>query len=229
MPDNYEAVYRKGRELRILGRYKKALESLDHAVYLCSDYHEAFYEKSVVLTKIEQYEEALKCCEKALEISKKITYVWKRGAIFYYSSNYQSAIDSYTEAIEQMKSEEHPCLYKVLVSRGMALSGLQRHSEAIDDYKSSIDINSNYCWSHMHLGDALYEFGILVEEQKDYERAILLYQNAIEEYHYGIRINPASTYAICKLQDIDVRLNSLRMGRWAVVISKGFFRKIIGY
>jgi tetratricopeptide (TPR) repeat protein len=62
-------LYREAKSFEASGRYDDALQAYAKAIELSSDYAHAWYYKSKLHYKLQQYDEAKYCAEKALKIA----------------------------------------------------------------------------------------------------------------------------------------------------------------
>jgi tetratricopeptide (TPR) repeat protein len=67
-------IYRAAKSHEAQGRYEEALKAYAEAIDMSADYAHAWYYKSRLHYKLQQYEDALCCAEKALELEPS----WER-------------------------------------------------------------------------------------------------------------------------------------------------------
>ncbi|WP_341734080.1 tetratricopeptide repeat protein, partial [Microcoleus sp. EPA2] len=91
----------KGRCLNKLKRRDEALECLDKAIEIDSNYARGWAYKGTVFNSIERYEEALISCDKAIELDANYQSAWaNRGNVLNNLKRYDEALASFDRAIE---------------------------------------------------------------------------------------------------------------------------------
>jgi tetratricopeptide (TPR) repeat protein len=150
-----------------------------------------------------QFEEAMSCFDKALEIDPKNVRAWiSRGNLFLDQKLFNEAISCYNKAIEiepgnkkywynigfalqkSDKFEESleyfnyslkidPKYVKALTAKGSSLSQLSRYEEALLCVDKALEINPEYV-------DALREKGVALDELNKKEEALIFFDKAIE-------------------------------------------------
>ena len=154
----------------------------------------------------ENFEEAIKLCDEAIEKDDKDeeAYFYKANCKFELK-DYNSAIEDLNKAIEINPNDE-----KSYSNRGLSKSYLRKYEESIEDYNKSIEINPNNEMAYINRGFAKSNLGKYEESIEDYNKVIELnpnnekayfsrglsksylrkYKESIEDYNKAIEINP---------------------------------------
>lgn len=159
----------KGRCLNRLKRYDEALECLDKAIEIDSNYARAWANKGNVFNSLERYEEALVFYDKAIEIDENDKLAWDwRGDVLNNLKRYEEALESYDNA-----SEIDPNYKWAWADRGNILNKLKRYDEALESYDLALKLDDNYKLAWRNRGNVLNNL-------KRYEEALVSYDKAIE-------------------------------------------------
>ncbi|NEP11137.1 MAG: CHAT domain-containing protein, partial [Symploca sp. SIO2C1] len=183
---------------------KEAIASLDQAIQIKPDWHEAWQSRGwVLLYRLRRFSKAIISFDKALEIRSDNHYAWyDHGWALAHLGRYEEAIESYDQAI-QIKPDWHEVWY----SRGLALNSLGQYEEGIVSCEKAIELkpNEHLYWHNKgvvlnHLGrfsealvflDKAIEInpnnnlawgdrGLVLFNLKQYEEALVSYDKAIE-------------------------------------------------
>ena len=131
---------------------------------------EEWNEKGIDFGKSGQYERAIECFSKAIELDANYTMAYfYRGKAYGELKQYQEAICDYNEAIKLDENYTH-----AYNDRGLAYYKLKDYERAICDYNKAIKLDANYTHAYNDRGLAYYKL-------KDYERAIEDYNKTIEQ------------------------------------------------
>jgi len=145
---------------------------------------DALLDKGRELLDKEEYDKAIKCCDKVLEICPDSYKAWNRKGCALSSKNlHDEAIVCYDEAIS-LDSNDSAAWY----NKGKALhyKGLQH--EAIECFNEVIKLNPNYFQAWHNKASTLIEKELLDE--------------AIECYDEAIRLNPDNINALLKVATV---------------------------
>lgn len=74
IPVTHYDYYRMAKSREANGEFEKALEAYQKAIDMKKDYAHAWYYKGLLHTKMKQYDDAVCCAEKALELEPS----WKK-------------------------------------------------------------------------------------------------------------------------------------------------------
>ena len=167
-----------GQILQDLGRFEEALDAynyyLEHVPNDSSNQDISFAEgcKSFVLYELEQLEEALKSCERSVQLdSDDAIMQGQRGVLLYLLDRSDEALDACEQAIQLDHTQDW-----VFVTKGDALYELERFQEAVDAYEYAIQLDFAYFSAYKGKGNAFYK--------------LKLYQEALVAYNRAIQLNP---------------------------------------
>ncbi|MEG4348322.1 tetratricopeptide repeat protein [Microcoleus sp. LAD1_D3] len=149
--------------------YAKAIASLDKALEIKPDYHEAWINRGHALGNLGRWEEAIASFDKALEIKTDYHAAWYlRGIALGKLGRWEEAIASLDKALE-IKPDYHEAWY----IRGYALGNLGRWEEAIASFDKGLEIKPDY-------HEAWYIRGIALDDLGRWEDAIACFDKALE-------------------------------------------------
>ncbi|HSF75970.1 MAG TPA: tetratricopeptide repeat protein [Microcoleus sp.] len=159
----------KGRCLNRLKRYDEALECLDKAIEIDSNYARAWAYQANVFNSQKRYEEALVFYDKAIALddNDKLAWSW-RGDVLDNLQYYEEALESYNRAIELDANYQW-----AWVKRGNVLDSLKRYEEALVSLDRAIELDDNDQLDWVYRGIVLYNL-------KRYDKALESYNRAIE-------------------------------------------------
>jgi tetratricopeptide (TPR) repeat protein len=193
----------KGRCLNRLKRYDEALECLDKAIEIDSNYARAWAYQGDVLDDLKRYDEALKSLDKAIALDENDKLSWHgRGYVLNNLKRYDEALVSYDKAIEldanyqwawgnrgnvlnnlKRYDEALASFERVIeldendklawANRGNVLNNLKRYDEALVSYDRAIELDANYQWAWANRGNVLNNL-------KRYDEALVSFDRAIE-------------------------------------------------
>jgi len=150
------------------GDSASSLNQLQDALLLNPDYHEAWYNRAVVLLTIGKVFDAMVCCSHALAAAPKAAaYYGLLGVCHMQLNRLQQADDLYDKAIEI-----DPNLASVWVNKGMVhrLGGFLQ--DAVEYHSKAIELDPNNSDYRMRLGLACLQAGDLKRGWIEYEKRI---------------------------------------------------------
>ncbi|MBI3815111.1 MAG: tetratricopeptide repeat protein [Nitrospinae bacterium] len=116
-----------------------------------------------------QYEEAIECYKKAVDIKEDSHEAWNNmGTAYSDLGQYKEAIENYKKAVD-IKKDSHEAWYNM----GNAYSKLGQYEEAIESYKKAVDIKKD---KH----EAWYNMGTAYREIEDIKNALTSHQEAVK-------------------------------------------------
>ena len=128
---------------------------------------------------LEEYEDALKCYEKAIEFEKKKPYFYsRRGNIYQLQKDFEKAKKSYNQAIELKTKNAY--VYK---DRGTVNYELNQLVEALADYNKAIMLDEKNAHAYYGRGNVYRKMNQLVEALADYNKAIVLNEKDARPYY----------------------------------------------
>jgi CHAT domain-containing protein/Tfp pilus assembly protein PilF len=144
--------FNQGNALANSGQYEEAIASLNQAIKIKPDSHEALHDRGVVLSKLGKYEEAIISYNQAVEIKSDLYETWyDRGVVLGILGRYDEAIASYNRAIE-IKPE----LHEALRQKGIILCDWFRHyKQALDCFDRVIKIKPDNYMAWQNRGVAI--------------------------------------------------------------------------
>ncbi|MBQ7409341.1 MAG: tetratricopeptide repeat protein [Alphaproteobacteria bacterium] len=137
----------RGEAYMQLGEYQKALADFDSAIEKDSMNAVAFYDRSLLNTRLENYEAALSDINNALAaqsmkpsdvLSMRNLYA-KRGQLNLWLKNWQGAIADYTNSLARAEGSISASVY---AERAEAYTAMGEYQKAIDDYTSAVRVIS---------------------------------------------------------------------------------------
>ncbi|HBL61623.1 MAG TPA: hypothetical protein DDZ80_25360 [Cyanobacteria bacterium UBA8803] len=98
--NDYKAYYTQSQILANSGNYQEALATLDRALSIKSDNHQAWIYRGGLFTHLDRYEEALASFEQALTLQPHDqTAALFRGVALHHLGRYKQAYASYNQAL----------------------------------------------------------------------------------------------------------------------------------
>lgn len=167
----------RGQALSGLSQHAEALDSIERAIALKSEYAEAWNAKSVILWQVQKYQEALIASDRAVEINPNFSQAWfNRGRILSSLQQYKEALTAYDKALATEASLLEPkMLAEVWANRSAVLLKLTQYQDALNSANSALAINPS-------LTAGLLNKGIALTLLKEYQSAFKNYQQAINTY-----------------------------------------------
>ncbi len=164
-----EAWCDRAREQYMKAEFEGAIASLDKALEIKPDYHQAWNNRGVILgDNLKEYEKAIASYDKALELKTDYQEAWcGRGAALYNLGRLKEVIASCDKALE-LKPDNDAAWY----NRGLALFNLERFSEALASYDKALEIkpDKHEAWSNR--GNALFSLERLSEAISSFNKAL---------------------------------------------------------
>ncbi len=127
----------------------------------------------------EEYEDAFKCYNNALEFEKKNPYFYsRRGNMYHKLEDLENAKKDYDQSIELKTKKAF-----VYNNRGVLYYDKKQLDEALEDYKNAIKLDENYATAYYNRGVLYYDKKQLDDALADYNKAIELNENYVTAYH----------------------------------------------
>ncbi len=181
----------KGIEMHDRGNYDSAITLYNYVHPNDTNFALAQYELSLSLSAKEQHQEALDAALIALDKSDSAdaSYLISVGNSYDDLGQHQNALRLYTEALEKF-----PYSYLVYYNRAVTYGRIEKHQEALEDLKRSVELNPFHASSHLLLAtyalneeqyaQALLSVGyfLMVEPNSGRTNAVLtLFNNAVSD------------------------------------------------
>jgi len=127
--------------------------------------------KGRLLMELGRFEEAIRSCDLALQLSSDAMCLNNRGTSLHGLGRYQEAIQCFDRAIAMV--QEEVLLSSAWTDKGMSLYRLGRRTEAMGCYDMAISISPD-------LPEPWYNKGNVFRKMKNFDEAIRCYNKAIE-------------------------------------------------
>lgn len=171
-PDNADAWFYTGVCYYYTGKYENSMECLKHVVRLDKNDYVSYNYIALNLIKLKKYEEAIKYCDKSLELissgPNSASAYNNKGLCFYETKRYYDAIEYYKKAL-QCK----PTSALFLNNMGLAYQALKEYENALSYYDKAIKVNPKD-------PEAYYNVGLLYYDDKQDDVAAKYFASAIK-------------------------------------------------
>ena len=170
-----------------------------------------FRYKGDALARLDRYDEAIKCCDRGLEIwPKDHTMYLCKGFSLAELGKHAEAIECYDKGLGMYSSDSF-----VYDSKGISLSELGKHAEAIECYDEALELDPKNISACANKGFSLAELGKHAEAIECYDKGLSIdpkdhsmhvykglslselgkHAEAIECYDKGLSIDPKDHFA----------------------------------
>ena len=137
---NANAFYGIGYNFKYVNQYKEAIDAFTTAVELEPDNWLYWDELGKSYYLNEQYEEAVECFEKSIEIGN-FNSKYDLANAYLFLEDYDNAIDSYEKCIDDINSYDDKISSYIWNNYGVALANLERTEEARNAYANAVRID----------------------------------------------------------------------------------------
>ena len=154
--------------------------------------HSLFSKLGYLLNGVERYQDALDCCETALELWEgNLRSFLVKGSVLFNLERYKEALESFQNAIDL-----DPKSVDVLIVRGLLLGNLERHEEALESFQNAIDLDpeSVSAWANR---------GHVLRELKRYSEALTACDRALAIAPENSEALNSQSLTLSFLQDFD--------------------------
>ena len=173
LPDSGNALYLKGRALRMLLRYGEAIKTLTEAIQMIpggSDVPylgEAYLKRGICWLNQEEPDLARRDFQQAASLNYEdpLPYFWV-GLTYAQEEEYRKALDSYGEAIAK-----NPGQTSAFVNRGLAYLQEEDYQKAVDNFNEAIRLEPTE-------SEHFYKRGVAYMWLEEYEKAFNSFQLA---------------------------------------------------
>ena len=198
-PNYIKAYNNLGAIYSSIGKMDEAIESYKKIIAISPDYAYAYYNLAVIYSQLGKEDEAKGLYDKAVEIDPTLMQEFKDFPAQKHISGFQELSKPFPAEKPPLISEtlpvstpvpgDFPVTAEDYNDLGFRYSNLNRHKEAIIQYKKAIEINPQYADAYNNLGNAYASLGRL-------EDAIAQYQKAAEinPKHAVVHFNLAMAY-----------------------------------
>jgi tetratricopeptide (TPR) repeat protein len=159
---------RKGEIFQNSGNVQRAFEEFDKAVKKFPKNSEAYYKRGRIFLQRNQFHEALKDLNNALELSKNPNYYVTRGIIKIKIGDNQAAIKDLNNALKKDSSNNNAISYL-----GVAYIQTDKPDVAISYLKKAVELDKQDYYSYYYLGLAYYN-------KRKYKEAQLSFTSGIQ-------------------------------------------------
>lgn len=228
-PDYYEVWYNRGVALRNLNHKDEAIKSFNKAIEINPNHYDSWYNKGIALSDLERHEEAIEAYDKAIEIKPDNNEAWyKKGVALnvlgrnkeakeilkkcdiYINDNGTSTTYYTLEDLERKKNINKA--WDALYNKGVILSILGRHEEALEILDKALEIMPNDGKAWYNRGNVLAALGRSVEADEAYNKATEIWK---ENYYKGNFLASSGRYeAALKAYDKAIEIKPDDSGVW---------------
>jgi tetratricopeptide (TPR) repeat protein len=180
----FDKMAMNGRDL-----VSKELSKIDDDYRIEGKPYEDWLEKGHDLVKKGEFEEALKCYEEGLKLSKTSIDLWlDSGLALNQLKRFNEAINKFEKAIELNEDSNEAWTYK-----GIALGGLKKLEDSLVCYDNALGINPEYEYALFNKAatlvnlkrfeEAIEHFDKLIEINPDFAQAKEIREKAFQQKH----------------------------------------------
>lgn len=171
-PNNPDLYHEIGRVYREMGKYDLSLQNFQKALRLRPDFPDVQNDLGTLYALMERYDLAIEYFQKAVDnlLYKTPDIAYNNmGRVYYKTGDYQKAINYYLRAIKAFPN------YATYHSNlGFAYEAVNRWDNAIEAYRESIRINTEYTIPYLRLGNIYYDLRMKKEARDILERLLAL-------------------------------------------------------
>gem|GEM_PF-2578080 len=170
-PDDPEIIWLREQASELLRNQRSiptTLRSSQHT--LKADFAEAHYEQGLEYYTLGCYDEALRDCDRAIQLKADFAEAYYgRGGVYYALGRYDEALQDCDRVI-QLKADfaEAHC------DRGLICYTLGRYDEALRDCDRAIQLKADFAEAHYNRGLVCYALGRYDEALQNYDQALCL-------------------------------------------------------
>lgn len=184
-----ESIVNLGNDFIKLNNYKAALEKFEDALNSLPTYAPALNGKARVLILMEDYRQAEKTIDKAIEFNSDYApFYLTRGKAYFHRGKYKSAIKDFNRGLDLIIGQNNKELEsEFYVNRGATYQKLLNYDEALNDYSQTIKINPDNPNVYMYRGNLYYQNNDFNEAIDDFDKVIEIDpQNPFAFYNRGM-------------------------------------------
>ncbi|MCS3901805.1 tetratricopeptide repeat protein [Methanococcus voltae] len=162
----------KGSHIKITqSTYNDLLDFLSKTIQLWQNNKLLYFYKGNLYRYFTEYEKALECYNKALDVDSKYTVVWcNKGNVYHNMKEYEKALECYNKALDVDSK------YTVVwCNKGNVYHNMKEYEKALECYNKALDVDSeNVIYLHHK--------AITLEWLGRYEKALSCYYKALKLY-----------------------------------------------
>ncbi len=164
--------YSRGDALRWLGRDREALDAYNYAQALKPATRKAYVQivgaRSIVCYNLKRYDEALECCECALEMGTDTPVIhFYKGQALFQLQRYHEALDAFDRVIALDPEFTHSH-----ANRGHTLYCLERFTEALEAFDRALIFDADEAAIYNTQGNIFFLLECFDEAKAKYSRAV---------------------------------------------------------
>jgi len=160
-----ESKVNLGNDFIKLNDYEAALEKFEDALKTLPTYAPALNGKARVLILMEEYRQAEKTIDKALEFNSDYApFYLTRGKAYFHRGKYKDALKDFNRGIDLIPNQNDDELSSdFFVNRGATHQKLFNLDQALDDYSKTISINPNNPNVYLYRGSYIIKITIIMK------------------------------------------------------------------
>ena len=167
--NNFQLFFLLGTSFLQIKEYNKAINYLDNAITLNSNFADAFNNKGIALTEIKKYSHAIENYDQAIKLNKKnFSAYLNKGIALKNLKQYEKAIKCYDLGIKL-----NPKNAEIYNNLGNVFKEQLLYDKAATCYDRAIRLNQNYAQAYNNLG-------IIFQAQRKFEDAAVNYSKALD-------------------------------------------------
>ena len=242
MPDSIELLCQRSVILMRSNCFSQALESVNTALDLNSNFGSAAYLKGIILKKLGRLDEALECFDSAIAHEPRFADAYNsHGSILLGRKLFQEALVDFKIAIQLS-----PRFSDAYNNQAIAFRELGSFEEALKSYRSALEIVPSFASAHYNCANLLRDMGRVTEAIQHYQSAIAArpdfaeacnncggaffalkqYENALECYNRAISTKMDYAEAYCNkgvvLQILRQTEKAVKNFDAAIMIDEGY-------
>jgi len=161
-----------------LNNYEVAIKSFNFGMRIFHSEDDYFILKSYFFSYCEEYEKAIECVDKAIEINPSYNYFQTKAEYLEYLGKIKEAKENYKQSIkicQDSMKKHHTDNYYEYTGIAKGLKKLEKYEEAITYYKKALAINNFASWNFLAIIECLEKLGKYSEALEIYDKLIIDY------------------------------------------------------
>jgi len=169
-PENATTWYNRGTTLLLLSRTQEALESFERALQIAPEHSQAWSNKGFCLVDMGHFQEALSCFERALELDPQ-------------REKARQGMDLCQKQLAGTSSTSHAGSAEYWTSRGFAQLEQNHLLDALNCFKTALELNSQFAGAWHNVGYVLWMLGQHQAALEHCEQALALDPKLVEAWN----------------------------------------------